>query len=125
MARILVIDDEPHLLILVESFLLQNGHEVDLADNGKAGLKLIERNLYDLVITDIVMPDKDGLEVIMELKSRVPRIRSIVMSGGGDRLNNKELLHIAKLMGADRVLPKPLDFTTLLAAVNDVLETQP
>ena len=125
MARILVIDDEPHLRILVESFLVQDGHEVDLAENGKEGLKLIECNSYDLVITDVVMPEQDGLEVLMGLKGHVPRMRIIVMSGGGDRLNIKELLSLAKLMGADRVLPKPLDFTALQAVVKEVLEIRP
>ena len=122
MARILVIDDEPHLRILLESFLLLDGHEVDLAVNGSEGMKLIERNTYDLVLTDVVMPEKDGLEVLMELKGRVPRIRIIVISGGGERLNIKELLNMARLLGADRVLSKPLDFTTLLAVVKEVLE---
>ncbi|MEI6827478.1 MAG: response regulator [Desulfuromonadales bacterium] len=125
MARILVIDDEPHLRILVESFLVQEGHEVDLAENGQKGLNLIERNPYDLVITDVVMPEQDGLEVLMGLKGHVPRMKIIVMSGGGDRLNIQELLNLAKLMGADRVLPKPLDFTTLQATVKDVLEIRP
>ena len=122
MARILVIDDEPHLRILLESFLLLDGHEVDLAVNGSEGMKLIERNTYDLVFTDVVMPEKDGLEVLMELKGREPRIRIIVISGGGERLNIKELLNMARLLGADRVLSKPLDFTTLLAVVKEVLE---
>ena len=122
MARILVIDDEPHLRILLESFLLLDGHEVDLAVNGSEGMKLIERNTYDLVLTDVVMPEKDGLEVLMELKGREPRIRIIVISGGGERLNIKELLNMARLLGADRVLSKPLDFTNLLAVVKEVLE---
>ena len=125
MARILVIDDEPHIRILIESFLIQDGHQVDQAKNGTEGLKLIERNSYDLVITDVVMPEKDGLEVLMGLKGHVPRMRIIVMSGGGDRLNIQELLNMAKLMGADRVLPKPLDFTALQAVVKEVLEIRP
>jgi len=125
MARILVIDDEPHIRILVESFLVQDGHEVDLAENGQKGLNLIERNQYDLVITDVVMPEQDGLEVLMGLRGRVPRMRIIVISGGGDLLNIQQLLNMAKLMGADRVLPKPLDFVKLQTAVREVLEIRP
>ncbi len=124
MARILVIDDEPHIRILIESFLTQDGHQVDQAKNGTEGLKLIERNSYDLVITDVVMPEKDGLEVLMGLKGHVPRMRIIVISGGGDRLNIQELLNLAKLMGADRVLSKPLDFTKLQETVQEVLEAR-
>jgi len=125
MAKILVLDDEPHIRTLVNAFLVQDGHEVDLAENGKEGLKLIGLNRYDLLITDIVMPEEDGLGVLMELKGRVPRIRMIVMSGGGTRLNIDNYLNLAKLMGADRVLPKPLDFLKLQAAVKEVLEAQP
>jgi len=125
MARILVIDDEPHIRTLVEAFLSQDGHEVDLAVNGKEGLTLIERNHYDLLLTDVVMPEKDGLELIMDLKGRVPRIRVIVMSGGGTRLNIQNYLEMARLLGADRVLPKPLDFLKLQNAVKEVLEEQP
>ena len=125
MARILVIDDEPHIRILMESFLTQDGHQVDQAKNGTEGLGLIEHNSYDLVITDVVMPEKDGFEVLMGLNGQVPRMRIIVISGGGDRLNMQELLNMARLMGADRVLPKPLDFTTLQAIVKEVLELQP
>ena len=125
MARILVIDDEQHIRFLLEAFLAQDGHKVDLAENGKEGLKLIERNHYDLLITDVVMPEKDGLELIRELKGHVPRIRIIVISGGGLRLNIQHYLEMAKLLGADRVLPKPLDFLKLQITVNDVLEAKP
>ena len=109
----------------MESFLTQDGHQVDQAKNGTEGLGLIEHNSYDLVITDVVMPEKDGFEVLMGLNGQVPRMRIIVISGGGDRLNMQELLNMARLMGADRVLPKPLDFTTLQAIVKEVLELQP
>jgi DNA-binding response OmpR family regulator len=125
MAKILVIDDEPHIRTLVEAFLVQDGHDVDLADNGKNGLKMIEQNHYDLLITDVVMPEKDGLELIMDLKGREPRIRVIVMSGGGTRLNIQNYLEMARLLGADRMLPKPLDFLKLQNAVKEVLEAQP
>ncbi len=125
MARILVIDDERHIRTLVNAFLVQDGHEVDLAENGKEGLKLIGLNRYDLLITDIVMPEQDGLGVLMELKGQEPRIRVIVMSGGGERLNIENYLNLARLMGADRVLSKPLDFLKLQTAVREVLETKP
>ncbi len=124
MSRILVIDDEPHLRTLIEKFLLLDDHEVDLAEDGNKGLKLIEGNSYDLVITDIVMPEKDGLEVIMELKRLFPNIRIIVISGGGERLNIQDLLKMARLMGADRVMSKPLDFIKLQSAVREVLAMQ-
>ena len=122
MARILVIDDELHIRTLVKAFLIQDDHEVDLAENGKEGLKLIGLNRYDLLITDIVMPEQDGLGVLMELKGKEPRIRVIVMSGGGKRFNIQNYLNLARLMGADLLLPKPLDFEKLREAVREVLE---
>ncbi len=125
MAKILVIDDDRHIRTLVNAFLVQNGHEVELAENGKVGLKLIEHNRYDLLITDVVMPEQDGLGLLMALKGRVPRIRTIVMSGGGERLNIENYLNTARLLGADRVLPKPLDFLKLQIAVEEVLEAKP
>ena len=95
-----------------------------MAEDGNKGLKLIEGNSYDLVITDIVMPEKDGLEVVMELKQLFPNIRIIVISGGGERLNIQDLLKMARLMGADRVMSKPLDFIKLQSAVREVLAMQ-
>jgi DNA-binding response OmpR family regulator len=124
MARILVIDDEPQLRTLLEKFLTRDGHEVDLAKNGREGLKLFTLNNYDLVITDVVMPEQDGLEVVMELKRNYPRVRIIVISGGAARLDVGNLLNMSQLMGADRTLPKPLDFLKLQAAVKEVLAAE-
>jgi len=121
MARILVIDDQQHIRIIIKEFLSIDRHTVDLAENGKVGLKLAGMNLYDLVITDVVMPEKDGLEVVMSLKRLFPRIRIIVMSGGAARLDIESLLKTAKALGADRMLPKPLDFTRLQGEVNELL----
>jgi DNA-binding NtrC family response regulator len=121
MARILVIDDEQHIRIIIQELLTREGHLVNLAYNGEEGMKLAARTTYDLVITDVVMPEKDGLEVLMELKQLVPLVRIIVMTGGGDRLNIHDLLTMAKLLGANRVLPKPLDFDKLPGVVAEVL----
>jgi CheY-like chemotaxis protein len=124
MARILVIDDEPQIRIVIEAHLLRDGHIVDLAKNGREGLKLAGLNVYDLVITDIIMPEQDGLEVVTELRKIIPRVMIIVMSGGAAGLDIPYLLNMARLMGADRVLSKPLDFTKLQNTVKEVLATQ-
>ena len=123
MARILVIDDDLHIRTLVGKFLTLDGHEVDLAENGEVGMKLAALHPYDLVITDIVMPEKDGLEVVMELKRLSPLVRIIVMTGGGATFSIQELLNMTKMMKADRGLSKPLDFIKLLAVVREVLAT--
>ena len=124
MSRILVIDDEPHIRKIIHELLVLDGHEIDQAENGKVGLELIERHRYALIITDIVMPEQDGLEVIMELKRLYPSLRFIVMTGGGDRLDVNSLLKMATLMGAERVMPKPLDFEKLRVAVKEILDAE-
>lgn len=121
MARILVIDDQEHIRTLISKILSIDGHVVESAVNGKVGMKMIENNPYDIVITDIIMPDMDGLEVILELKKRSSPIPLIVTTGGAARLEIQELLTAAKHLGADRVIPKPLDFIKLKEAVNELL----
>lgn len=121
MAHILVIDDQLHIRSILKEFFKIDNHEVDLAENGKVGLRLAEHNVYDLVITDVVMPERDGLEVITGLKKLFPHVRIIVMSGGAARLDIKNLLRTAKALGADRVLTKPLDFIDLQTVVRELL----
>jgi len=124
MARILVIDDQLHIRNIIKEFLSIDKHTVDLAENGKVGLKLAGENVYDLVITDVVMPERDGLEVIISLKQLFPHVRIIVMSGGAARFDIEFLLKTAKALGADRMLPKPLDFTKLQGVVNGLLAVE-
>ena len=121
MSHILVIDDAPHIRTVLTEYLLLEGHTVDSAGNGNEGLRLFGLNHYDLVITDVVMPEKDGLEVLTALKQKVSAVRIIVMSGGAARLDPQLLLTTAQAMGADRVIPKPLDFWKLQIAVKEVL----
>lgn len=122
MARILVIDDQEHIRSIIRELLIGDNHQVDLAEDGAVGMKLAARNSYDLIITDIVMPEKDGFEVINELKQLAPGIGLIVMTGGGAGLDVANLMKMSQFMGADRVLSKPLDFRILRRAVKDVLE---
>ena len=121
MSHILVIDDAPHIRTVITEFLLLEGHTVDSAENGKEGLKLFGRNHYDLVITDVFMPEKDGLEVLTTLIQKNPSVRVIVMSGGAAGLDPQLLLKTAKDWGAGRILPKPLDFRELQSAVKEML----
>ena len=101
--------------------LIHFGHTVMEARNGKEGLELFRRANADLVITDIVMPEKEGLEVLIELRERqVPPVKVIAISGGG-RQKATEYLRLAKLMGAARVLAKPFSNEALLAAIDELL----
>jgi len=83
MARILVIDDDDQILRTLHQVLEMEGHEVVDTSNGKEGIKFFRENGADLIITDIVMPEKEGLETIMELRRDFPDIKVIAISGGG------------------------------------------
>ena len=120
MAKILVVDDEPVLLRVVNRMLCGAGHTVTTAAGGAAALKLAHNIPFDLVITDLIMPDKEGLELIMALSRHTPRPKIIAMSGGG-RINAKDLLAPALLLGAQRTLAKPFSEAELLEAVAQVL----
>lgn len=106
MARILVVDDEEIVRVTLRQMLEKAGHQVFEAANGLEALRAFEKREADLVITDIIMPEKEGIETIMELRQRKPDLKIIAMSGGG-RTGTMEYLHLAKSLGADNVLPKP------------------
>ena len=125
MANILVIDDDKSILSIIVELLTLSGHRVDVAENGKIGLNLASLNRYELIITDIVMPELDGFDVLMALKESATDVSIIVMSGGATKLDADQLLRIAGHMGAVRVLHKPLDFTKLLNTVTEVLKRPP
>jgi DNA-binding response OmpR family regulator len=121
MAHILIIDDEADIRFILEKFLTNAGHTVDCAEDGKTGLRMTGLNNYDLVITDVVMPEMDGLEVITEIRSKYPEMRTIVMTGGTVKLDKALLMATANAMRAHKVVAKPLDLNVLKATVNEVL----
>ena len=120
MSRILIIDDEVLLRQALRSMLERAGHTVLDAADGREGMALWRRELTDLVLTDIFMPEMDGVEFIREMKKIAVKSKIIAMSGGG----RKGLLGwkpAALLMGADRVLVKPFNQRTFLLTVQEVL----
>jgi DNA-binding NtrC family response regulator len=120
MQRILIIDDDHHILLMIKKMLERAGYEVDLASNGNEGLELFKRIQADLVITDIIMPEKEGLETIREMKRIRPDLKIIAMSGGG-KISADNYLETAKIFGASRVLEKPFSQKTMVMAVIDLL----
>ena len=124
MPGILVIDDEPLLRSTVVTILTREGFSVEEVSDGKAGIAMCHKNPPDVVITDIFMPNKDGIEVVMELKRSCPRTKIIAMTGGG-QWRMMEIVSAAKSLGADHILHKPFERESLLAAVNAVLGTPP
>jgi DNA-binding response OmpR family regulator len=122
MARILLIDDDDRIRTALCLALASFGHTVIEARNGRMGLEMFRHVGADLVITDIVMPEKDGLEVLREIQKRqVPPVKVIAISDGGGPQSATDYLHMAKLLGAAKVLVKPFSTEVLMAAVNELL----
>src|SRR5688572_12189200 len=116
MARILLIDDDEPFRGMLRMMLTQLGHEVREARDGKEGIASYVREGADLVITDIVMPEKEGLETIMELRRKHGAKKIIAMSGGG-HMAPSDYLRIARQMGATRIIEKPFASESIIAAV--------
>lgn len=121
MARILIVDDEENITKIVEEMLTIKGHQVVCAANGYEALKIIERQILDLVITDIIMPEMDGYELVLKLRKQQNSPKIIAMSGGSFNQDSAALLNNAHLMGANKILQKPFDSVTLHDAIIEVL----
>lgn len=120
MANILLIDDDYQFRTMLRKMLERNGYEVFEASDGKEGVKLYRKNPTDLIITDLIMPEKDGIETIQELKKDFPDINIIAISGGG-RLGPQDYLHLAKMLGAKRTLTKPIELPDLIKTIEELL----
>ena len=121
MKRILVVDDEEQIRSMLTQMLEHEGFVVDTAENGEEGMDLITRHAYDLIITDMIMPIKDGLKLIMELIRDYPDQRILAISGGG-AIKAERYLTMAGYLGDDiATLEKPFKRETLLALVNEQL----
>jgi DNA-binding response OmpR family regulator len=120
MARILIIDDEPQIRSMLRLMLERDGYEVVEAPDGIEGIRAYRRKPADLIITDLIMPNKDGIGMIIELQKEFPDVKIIAMSGGG--LNKPEgYLKGAQKLGADCTLTKPIDREKMLRAVKNTI----
>ena len=121
MARILIIDDDNQFRVMLRIMLENAGYkDIEEAENGHTGMKLIRNGNFDLVITDIIMPDKEGIEIIMEIKKDFPAMKIIAMSGGG-KIGPDSYLVMAKHLGADKALAKPFLQSEIVNAVRELL----
>lgn len=120
MANILIIDDVEDVRDALTAILQGAGHTVEEAKNGAEGIARLSEGRYDLVITDILMPEKDGTEVIMHLETLPSRPRVMAISGGGARMPAYMALHLARLK-ADATLMKPFTNAELMGKVNALL----
>lgn len=121
MAAILLIDDMKGVRRTVASLLKRAGHTITEADDGGAGIDLLRSGRYDLVITDMLMPKHDGMEVLLFLEQMPNRPRVIAISGGGSQVSADEAFMLARSK-ADATLAKPFDNADLLAEVNKLLK---
>lgn len=124
MAKILVVDDHLAFLEFQTEYLRRAGHEVTPATNGIEAMNRIEGETFELVITDLIMPDKEGVQVIMEVRKKYPGVKIIAMSGGG-RVNAEDQPAIARRLGVARTLAKPFTGKELLTAVSAVVDEKP
>lgn len=121
MKKILIIDDEPDILFMLKKMMERAGFVVYLAANGADGLSSFYANTPDLVITDIIMPEKEGLEIIREMKRNQPHLKIIAISGGG-RISADSYLETASHFGANRIFQKPFTQSEIVEAARTLLE---
>jgi DNA-binding response OmpR family regulator len=123
MAGIMIVEDDNDLREMLKLSLLQRKYTVFEAGNGKEAIARFKPSLVDLVVTDIIMPDEDGLKVIMKLREIKPTIRIIAISGGG-KAGPGNYLNLARALGADEIFPKPFSIQTLLTKIDSLLEQE-
>lgn len=122
MKRILVIDDDEKIVELIKRWLEKGGYEIMTAANGAIGLEMQREAPADLIITDIFMPEKEGTQLLMEVREEFPDTKVIVMSGGGGS-PHIDYLELSSLLGAVKVFQKPFEMKDLLETVNSLFES--
>jgi DNA-binding NtrC family response regulator len=122
---ILVSDDEDSIRSLLQHFLRNGGHRVVVVGNAREACEALRKDTFDLVITDVLMPEGDGLDLITELRKVQPKARILAMSGGGRYLEGSDYLKLARGLGAHNALMKPFTWEQLQDAINVALMTTP
>lgn len=119
MPRVIIIDDDEELLPLMEEMLAGANYEATAFNRAEAGLAAIGEAPPDIVIVDILMPDKEGLETIREIRTRYPQTRVLAISGGG-RVSGAYYLDVARRLGATATLAKPFTRQVLLDQLSEL-----
>jgi CheY-like chemotaxis protein len=112
--KILVIDDDHLVRYTLSKILSSNGHQVTTASDGQRAMTVLRDELPDVVVTDIIMPEQEGIETIVKIRHDHPEVKIIAISGGG-RIRNVDFLEMARSLGADEVIQKPFEAEELLS----------
>ncbi len=120
MSSILVVDDDTQVLDVMSEMLRLEGHRVTVAENGHDAVNQLRDEQFDLVITDLIMPEKEGLETIADIRKNRADMPIIAISGGG-RVGPTDYLETAKFIGADATLAKPFGRQELITTVSHLL----
>ncbi len=121
MARVLILDDEEAMREVIRMVLEEDGHEVAEASNGVQGLEMFRERPSDVVVTDLIMPQKDGIETIRDLRREFPSVKIVALSGRGGIQINANLAR-AKQVGADMTILKPCEPAEIRDAVRSLME---
>jgi len=123
MATILVVDDDRQICALLKQVLEEQGYTVESALNGTEGISRYRSHPADLIILDILMPEKEGLETILDLRREFPKVKIIAMSGGSERAK-LNLLDLARRLGAQYTVNKPFELQTITDLVKKALQEE-
>ena len=120
MPGVLIVEDEKDLREMLKTSLIRRKYIVLEAENGKEAIAHFKPSVTDLVVTDLIMPDEDGLKVIIKLRELKPSIKIIAISGGG-KAGPSSYLNLAKALGADAIFSKPFSINDLIAKIEELL----
>lgn len=120
MAKVLVIDDDELMRITLRTLLEEEGHTVLEASDGREGVDVFNNNGADLIITDVMMPKRSGIDVLEKLRAASPNLKIIVISGAS-RFDNADMLRMASILGAERTFHKPINKVEMVSAVREAL----
>lgn len=121
MRTVLLIDDERSILDAMEHSLTKAGYTVFSAANGEEGLTFLDSQAVDAVVTDIIMPEKEGLETIIEIRRKWPNLPIVAISGGG-RTRQLHFLELSRDFGANEIMQKPFKPSQLIVSLNRLLD---
>jgi two-component system, cell cycle response regulator CpdR len=123
MPGVLIVEDDKELREMLKMSLLRSGFTVMEAENGKDAIAHFKPLVTDLVVTDLIMPEEDGLKVVIKLRELKPSIRIIAISGGG-KVGPGSYLNLAKALGADAIYSKPFSIKDLISKIENLLDSE-